>query len=77
MLCAEPAAGGEPFAVILADDLTGAIAPQLERGPVTAYRFEGRRYGCGSKLGFLQASLKYGLKRPDLGAELREILEGL
>lgn len=57
--------------------LTDAIALQLERGPVTAYRFEGRRYDCGSKLGFLQASLEYGLKRPELGAELREILEGL
>ena len=57
--------------------LTDAIALQLERGPVTAYRFEGRRYDCGSKLGFLQASLEYGLKRPDLGAELREILKGL
>ena len=57
--------------------LTDAIALQLERGPVTAYRFEGRRYDCGGKLGFLQASLEYGLKRPDLGAELREILEGL
>ena len=57
--------------------LTDAIALQLERGPVTAYRFAGRRYDCGSKLGFLQASLECGLKRPELGAELREILEGL
>lgn len=57
--------------------LTDAIALQLERGPVTAYRFEGRRYDCGSKLGFLQASVAYGLKRPDLGAGLREILDGL
>ena len=55
--------------------LTDAIALQLDRGPVTAYRFEGRRYDCGSKLGFLQASVEYGLKRADLGAELRAALK--
>ena len=55
--------------------LTDAIALQLDRGPVTAYRFEGRRYDCGSKLGFLQASIGYGLKRSDLGAELRVALK--
>ena len=55
--------------------LTDAIALQLEHGPVTAYRFEGRRYDCGSKLGFLQASVEYGLKRADLGADLRAALK--
>ena len=55
--------------------LTDAIALQLDRGPVTAYRFAGRRYDCGSKLGFLQASVEYGLKRAGLGAELRAALK--
>ena len=57
--------------------LTDAIALQLDHGPVTAYRFEGRRYDCGSKLGFLQASVEYGLKRADLGAELRAALKAV
>ncbi|MFT7028575.1 MAG: UTP--glucose-1-phosphate uridylyltransferase, partial [Paracoccaceae bacterium] len=45
------------------------------------YRFEGKRYDCGSKAGFLQATVAFGLRRPDLGPEferfLRDTLSGV
>ncbi len=47
--------------------LTDAIAALLPGEPVYAYRFEGRRYDCGSKLGYLEATVEFGLKHPDLG----------
>jgi UTP--glucose-1-phosphate uridylyltransferase len=40
--------------------LTDAIARRVARGEVIARRFEGRRYDCGSKQGFLQANLAWG-----------------
>jgi UTP--glucose-1-phosphate uridylyltransferase len=49
--------------------LTDGIARLLEREKVMAYAFEGRRYDCGSKLGYLQANLDYALKHEDLGAD--------
>ena len=49
--------------------LTDGIARLLERDKVMAYAFEGRRYDCGSKLGYLQANLDYALKHEDLGAD--------
>ncbi len=47
--------------------LTDAIARLLESEPVLAYRFRGRRYDCGSKLGYLQATVEYARKHPELG----------
>jgi UTP--glucose-1-phosphate uridylyltransferase len=47
--------------------LTDAIARLLESEPVLAYRFHGRRYDCGSKLGYLQATVEYARKHPELG----------
>jgi len=35
---------------------------------VLAYTFEGRRYDCGSKLGYLEATVDFGLKHPEVGA---------
>jgi UTP--glucose-1-phosphate uridylyltransferase len=58
--------------------LTDAIAREIEGGSgVHGYRFEGTRYDCGSKAGFLQATVAFGLARPDLGPELRAFLDGL
>jgi UTP--glucose-1-phosphate uridylyltransferase len=55
--------------------LTDAIAREIEAGaPVHGYRFEGERYDCGSKAGFLQATVAFGLARPDLRDELRAFL---
>jgi UTP--glucose-1-phosphate uridylyltransferase len=47
--------------------LTDAIAALLEDEPVIAYPFRGKRYDCGSKLGYLEATVEYGLAHPELG----------
>ena len=46
--------------------LTDAIAKLLVEEQVMAYQFNGRRYDCGSKLGYLEATIEYGLKHPEL-----------
>lgn len=56
--------------------LTDAIARLLEEEKVLAYRFRGKRYDCGSKLGYLQATVEYGLKHPELGEEFKAYLKG-
>ena len=58
----EQGAGGEL-------QLTDGIAALLKAEPVYAYRFQGRRYDCGSKLGYLKATLAMGLKHDEVGAE--------
>ena len=57
--------------------LTDAIADLLPDEPVYAYEFEGRRYDCGSKIGYLQATVEYGLKHEALGAKFSEYLVNL
>jgi UTP--glucose-1-phosphate uridylyltransferase len=47
--------------------LTDAIAALLEDEPVIAYPFQGKRYDCGSKLGYLQANVEFGLAHPEIG----------
>ena len=64
----QPGSGGEI-------QLTDAIAKQLQQESVYAYEFEGRRYDCGSKLGYLQATLEYGLKHPEVGAAFKAYLK--
>jgi UTP--glucose-1-phosphate uridylyltransferase len=54
--------------------LTDAIARLLRDENVVAYEFQGRRYDCGSKLGYLQATVNYALKHPDLADEFREFI---
>jgi UTP--glucose-1-phosphate uridylyltransferase len=54
--------------------LTDGIARLLEEQEVLAYAFEGRRYDCGSKLGYLEATVDYGLKHPELAAEFAAFL---
>jgi len=46
--------------------LTDAIAALLKEQQVLAYQFEGQRYDCGSKLGYLQATVEYALQHPEL-----------
>jgi UTP--glucose-1-phosphate uridylyltransferase len=48
--------------------LTDGIAALLKEEKVLAYRFEGKRYDCGSKLGYLQATVELGAKHPEAGA---------
>ncbi|NEV64940.1 UTP--glucose-1-phosphate uridylyltransferase GalU [Thiorhodococcus minor] len=47
--------------------LTDAISALLQDEPVIAYPFEGKRYDCGSKLGYLEATVEFGLAHPELG----------
>ena len=55
--------------------LTDGIARLLDHEFVLAHAFEGTRYDCGSKLGYLEATLAYGLRHPETGAEFRELLK--
>lgn len=57
--------------------LTDAIAAQVGQAPVMGFRFQGTRFDCGDKSGFLQATIAYALARSDLSAELAEYLRTL
>jgi UTP--glucose-1-phosphate uridylyltransferase len=57
--------------------LTDGIARLMQREPVYAHRFTGRRFDCGNKLGYLQATVEFSLAHPVLGAEFRNYLRGL
>jgi UTP--glucose-1-phosphate uridylyltransferase len=57
--------------------LTDGIAALMREEAVYAYRFNGKRYDCGSKLGYLQATVEYALSHPALGKEFRKYLRGL
>ncbi|MDF2140336.1 UTP--glucose-1-phosphate uridylyltransferase GalU [Paenirhodobacter sp. CAU 1674] len=55
--------------------LTDAIAEEIEAGnPVYGFRFRGQRYDCGTKAGFLQATVAFGLAREDLRDEFSDYL---
>ncbi len=54
--------------------LTDAIATLLQQETVLAHAFSGQRYDCGSKLGYLQATLAYGCKHPEVGAEFAKMV---
>ena len=54
--------------------LTDAIAALLKEEQVLAYEFKGERYDCGSKLGYLKATVEYALQHDELNEEFREYL---
>lgn len=64
----ETGAGGEI-------QLTDAIAKEIEGDGVYGFRFRGQRFDCGSKAGFLQATVSFGLSRDDLKDELMGYLQ--
>jgi UTP--glucose-1-phosphate uridylyltransferase len=66
----EKGAGGEI-------QLTDAIAALIKKQPALAYAFSGTRYDCGSKLGYLQANVRLGLRHPEIGLQFREFLQSL
>lgn len=55
--------------------ITDAIKILLETKPVYGYLFEGKRYDCGDKLGFIEASLSLALERTEFSQKLREYLK--
>jgi len=64
----ERGAGGEL-------QLTDAIAALLQEQQVLAYQFTGKRYDCGTKLGYLEATVEYALKHPEVSSEFLAYLE--
>ncbi|MEK7759889.1 MAG: UTP--glucose-1-phosphate uridylyltransferase, partial [Pseudomonadota bacterium] len=57
--------------------LTDGIASLLAREQVLAYEFKGRRYDCGSKLGYLEATVEFALQHPELKDSFRQYLTKL
>lgn len=57
--------------------LTDAIAQEIDGTGVYGYRFRGQRFDCGSKAGFLQATVAFGLARDDLKDDLRGFLDSV
>ncbi|EGC16594.1 UTP--glucose-1-phosphate uridylyltransferase [Kingella denitrificans] len=55
--------------------LTDAIAQLLEYEPVLAHAFDGVRYDCGSKIGYLEATLAFGLKHPETSAAFKALVQ--
>jgi UTP--glucose-1-phosphate uridylyltransferase len=55
--------------------LTDAIARTIGILPLHGYRFDGRRYDCGSKVGWLRANLAFALDRQDMGDRVRRMLD--
>jgi UTP--glucose-1-phosphate uridylyltransferase len=66
----DPGSGGEI-------QLTDALKHLLRNRPIYGYKFEGKRYDAGDKLGFLKATVEFALNRHDLGGAFREYLQGL
>jgi UTP--glucose-1-phosphate uridylyltransferase len=62
-----PGAGGEL-------QLTDALARLIQDEPVLAYTFQGRRYDCGSKIGYLQATVELALGHPEVGSDFATFL---
>ena len=57
--------------------LTDAIAALVDEEPVLAFPFHGIRYDCGSKLGYLKATIAFGRKHAEVGQAFTEYLAGL
>ncbi|MFT9166156.1 MAG: UTP--glucose-1-phosphate uridylyltransferase, partial [Komagataeibacter saccharivorans] len=64
----EKGAGGEI-------QLTDAMAKTIGHVPFHGYRYEGKRFDCGSKIGFLEAQIAFALEREDLGSDVRNFLK--
>jgi len=64
----EKGAGGEI-------QLTDGMAKLIGHQPFHGVRYEGRRFDCGDKIGFLEAQIAFALKRPEMAAQVREFLK--
>lgn len=65
----ERGAGGEV-------QLTDSMAKLIGTQPFHGLRYEGRRFDCGDKLGYLEAQIAFALARPEMAAQVREFLKG-
>jgi UTP--glucose-1-phosphate uridylyltransferase len=54
--------------------LTDGIASLLNEQQVLAYRYQGVRYDCGSKLGYLKATVEFGRRHPEVGKDFQRYL---
>jgi UTP--glucose-1-phosphate uridylyltransferase len=66
----KPGKGGEI-------QLTDAIQMLLGQQSIFAYQFEGKRYDCGDKLGFMKANIEFSKKHPEIGKEFIEFLKSI
>lgn len=66
----EPSIGGEV-------QLTDAINKSISKAGVFAFKYDGERYDCGDKLGFLKAQMTLGLRHPELGDKLKDFMSNL
>lgn len=57
--------------------LTDALSAMLGSTPFHGFRYDGVRYDCGDKVGFLHANIAFALARPDMGGEAREIVRAI
>jgi UTP--glucose-1-phosphate uridylyltransferase len=64
----QPGSGGEI-------QLTDGIASLMQEQQILAYRYEGTRYDCGSKLGYLQATVELGIRHAEVGEAFAEYLK--
>ncbi|MCW8970396.1 MAG: UTP--glucose-1-phosphate uridylyltransferase, partial [Rhodospirillales bacterium] len=55
--------------------LTDAMARTIGKVPFHGYRFDGRRFDCGSRVGFLEANVAFALEREDMGVNVRSMLK--
>ncbi len=63
----KPGKGGEI-------QLTDGIAALMQQEPVMAYRYQGTRYDCGSKLGYMKANVEWALRHPEIGTDFADYL---
>ena len=66
----KPGKGGEI-------QLTDGISALMQYEKVKAYRYKGKRYDCGSKLGFMQANVELGLQHPEIADSFKAYLKTL
>ncbi len=64
----EKGAGGEI-------QLTDAIAHQIGKYPVNGFRFKGKRFDCGGRVGFIEANIAFSLKDKEIGEDVRKIIK--
>ncbi len=64
----ETGAGGEI-------QLTDAMAKMIGKQPFHGFRYEGTRYDCGSRLGFIEATIAYGMKDPEIGPQVVNLVK--